>query len=215
MKRVIAINGGPRKNRNTVKLLRSALDGAESTGADTEWINLYDIDYKGCVSCFSCKTVENYRNGRCLLNDELSPVLVRVMNSDVLLIGSPIYFHDVTGVLRSFLERLLFMNLAYEKDNISVMEKKISCGVIYTMNVSEEMMLEFGYTHIFDLQMKSLKILRGEVSFITSCDTLQFDDYSRYHAPKYDVKQKKTHHETHFPEDLEKAFLLGKKLANG
>ncbi len=50
--KVIALNGSPRKNFNTGTLLKKALEGAESEGADTELINLYDLDYKGCNSCF-------------------------------------------------------------------------------------------------------------------------------------------------------------------
>ncbi|XWX63056.1 flavodoxin family protein [Desulfitobacterium sp. AusDCA] len=47
--KVIAINGSPRKNKNTATLLNKALEGAE-----TELIHLYDLNYKGCVSCFAC-----------------------------------------------------------------------------------------------------------------------------------------------------------------
>ena len=52
--KAIAINGSPRKKWNTAILLENALKGAESEGAETEIINLYDLDYKGCKSCFAC-----------------------------------------------------------------------------------------------------------------------------------------------------------------
>ena len=57
MKTVIAINGSPRKTWNTAMLLGHALEGAASKGAKTELVHLYDLDYKGCTSCFSCKLV--------------------------------------------------------------------------------------------------------------------------------------------------------------
>ncbi len=50
--KVIAINGSPRKRWNTATLLEKALEGAASQGAETELIHLYDIDFKGCTSCF-------------------------------------------------------------------------------------------------------------------------------------------------------------------
>ena len=53
--KVIAINGSPRKKWNTAILLEKALEGAASQGADTELVHLYDLDFKGCSSCFSCK----------------------------------------------------------------------------------------------------------------------------------------------------------------
>jgi len=48
MKKVIIINGSPRKNFNTAKLLKEAQKGAESVDADVEYYNLYDINFKGC-----------------------------------------------------------------------------------------------------------------------------------------------------------------------
>jgi len=58
--KVIALNGSPRKKWNTATLLKHALDGAASKGAETELIHLYDYNYKGCISCLhvSLKTVK-------------------------------------------------------------------------------------------------------------------------------------------------------------
>ena len=54
--KVMAFNGSPRKKKwNTVTLLKSALEGAASVGAETELVQLYDLDFSGCISCFSCK----------------------------------------------------------------------------------------------------------------------------------------------------------------
>ncbi|GAB6266704.1 MAG: hypothetical protein STSR0001_21510 [Methanothrix sp.] len=61
MGRVIAINGSPRKTWNTTTLLENALRGAESAGAKTELVHLYDLEYKGCTSCFACKLKDGKR----------------------------------------------------------------------------------------------------------------------------------------------------------
>jgi multimeric flavodoxin WrbA len=53
--KIMAINGSPRKEWNTATLLQKALEGAASQGATTELIDLYDLNYKGCISCFACK----------------------------------------------------------------------------------------------------------------------------------------------------------------
>lgn len=116
MKKVVAINGSPRKNGNTVILLQRALEGAASTGAETTLVNLCDLNYRGCISCFSCKRKDNSLHGRCAMRDGLSPVLDQVVGSDVLFLGTPIYVNNITGAMQSFLERLVFMNLSY--DNI-------------------------------------------------------------------------------------------------
>jgi len=53
--KVMAFNGSPRKTWNTATLLEKALEGAASKGAETELIHLYDLNYKGCISCLHAR----------------------------------------------------------------------------------------------------------------------------------------------------------------
>jgi multimeric flavodoxin WrbA len=56
--KVMALNGSPRKKKwNTITLLKEALKGDASVGAETELIQLYDLKFSGCISCFSCKRI--------------------------------------------------------------------------------------------------------------------------------------------------------------
>ena len=103
--RAMFFNGSPRKNWNTAKLLESAMEGARSAGAETELVNLYDIDFKGCKSCFACKLKNARTNGVCAIRDALRPVLERAASADVLVVGSPVYYSGITGVTHAFLER--------------------------------------------------------------------------------------------------------------
>ncbi len=65
--KVFAVNGSPRKNWNTAALLSKALEGAASLGAETELIHLYDLSFKGCVSCFTCKLRGGKSYGKCVV----------------------------------------------------------------------------------------------------------------------------------------------------
>ena len=143
--KVLAFNGSPRKKWNTATLLEKALEGAASQGAETELVHLYDLDFKGCTSCFACKLKGGKSYGKCAMNDGLTPVLDKLANADALLLGSPIYFGTVTGEMRSFMERLLFPYLTYTRPPGSLFERKISTAFIYTMNVSEDLMKEYHY----------------------------------------------------------------------
>ncbi|MCK4985328.1 MAG: flavodoxin family protein, partial [Desulfobacterales bacterium] len=137
--KVIAFNGSPRKKWNTATLLEKALEGAASQGAETELIHLYEIDFKGCISCFACKTKGGKSYGRCAVEDDLRPILKKVLQADAIILGSPIYFGTVSGEMRSFMERLLFPYRPYadERDpRQSLFPKKIPTGFIYTMNVT-------------------------------------------------------------------------------
>ena len=105
---IMAFNGSPRKDWNTANLLNKALEGAASKGATTELIHLYDLNYKGCISCFACKTKNGKSYGRCPVNDDLKDVFRKVEEVDAIILGSPIYFGRVSGEMASFLDRLLF-----------------------------------------------------------------------------------------------------------
>ena len=93
MKRIIIIDGGTRKNMNTAELLQSFAEGANSVGSDIEvkTVRLYDLNYKGCMSCMACKLKGKVSN-ICLFKDALTPILEEIAKADGLVLGSPIYF---------------------------------------------------------------------------------------------------------------------------
>ena len=129
MTNVIAINGSPRKTWNTATLLEHALKGAASAGAATELVHLYDLDFKGCTSCFSCKLKGGKSYGNCAMQDGLTPVLEKIRDADALIMGSPIYVGTPTGEMRSFLERLVFPYLVYDQKRSTLFPKKIRPGL--------------------------------------------------------------------------------------
>ncbi|AAK80473.1 multimeric flavodoxin WrbA [Clostridium acetobutylicum] len=206
---IIGINGSPRKNGNTIEMLKSALDGAKAQGAETELINLYDYNYKGCVSCFSCKLKGGRSYGKCALKDDLKPILEKIEKADAFILASPIYFGMVTGEMRSFMERLLFQYLVYDKDHSSLFNRKIKTGFIYTMNVPETYLDSVGYNKLFESNEATLKRIFGASEYILSTDTYQFDDYSKYEASMFDVEAKKKRREEVFPEDCKRAYEMG------
>ena len=209
---MIAINGSPRKNWNTDNLLNEAIKGAASKGAKTEIINLYDLTYKGCISCFACK-----RKGvvleQCSVKDGLFPVLEKIRHAEALIVGSPIYFSCVTGETRSFLERLLFPYISYDQKPSSF-GSKIKTAFIYTMNVPEVYLESTGYRKMFDDNQKLLERIFGNSEYLVSTETYQFDDYSRYASSMFDVEQRKLRHETVFKDDLRKAYEMGIRMVS-
>ena len=96
MKKIIIIDGGPRKNMNTAKLLQRFAEGAKSAGSDVEvkTVRLYDLDYRGCMSCMACK-LKGKASNICRFKDALTPVLEEIAQADGLVLGSPIYFGEV------------------------------------------------------------------------------------------------------------------------
>lgn len=217
MPRVIAFNGSPRKQWNTATLLDSALQGAAEAGADTELVHLYDVDFKGCVSCFACKTRANARTGRCFYRDGLTPALELVKDADALVFGSPIYLGAETGEMRSFLERLVFPYITYTESHESVFPRRIPVGLIYTMNVPEEAVAGgvFPIGQHLELMENFLGRTFGSAESLYCCDTLQFDDYGKMYAPVFDAAAKARRREEVFPHDCARARDLGRRLAQG
>lgn len=208
--KVTAINGSPRKKWNTAQLLEEALKGAGSVGAETTLVNLYDLTYKGCISCFGCK-----RKGavpcHCYLKDDLSPVLETVLRSDVLLLGSPIYFGNITGAMRGFLERLSFITMSYDDYSAQVFPGHIDSAFFFTMNVGEANMAM--YEPMMNSTVSLLSKLGGSTEKYAAVNTLQFDDYSKYHAASFDEAEKIAYHKRQFPKDKAAAFEIGLRLA--
>ena len=209
--KVLAINGSPRKQWNTATLLNKALEGASSKGADTELINLYDLNFVGCTSCFSCKLKNGKSYGHCGFKDEISPVLERIENVDVLILGSPIYLGTVTGVMRSFLERLIFPYLVYDTDRTSLFPKKLPVGFIYTMGANENFIKALSIDKHVELNEMILGRIFGLSESLLVTDTYQFDDYSKY-VNSFDVEDKTKRRREVFPIDCEKAYDLGVKF---
>ncbi|WNY24603.1 flavodoxin family protein [Methanolapillus millepedarum] len=206
----IAINASPRKNHNTATILKHALDGAASAGATVETIHLYDLNYKGCTSCFACKRKDDKNPGHCAMKDDLTPILEKIRDADVLLLGSPIYIWDVTGEMRSFMERLIFPNLSYE--NLNPSSKKLQSAFFFTMNMPKDAAQI--YTGVFEANTKIFeRAFAGRAEILAVYDTYQFNDYSKYAAARFDESHKAKVKAEQFPKDCAAAFEIGKKLA--
>lgn len=213
--KILAFNGSPRKEWNTATLLKKALEGAASQGAETELVHLYDLNYKGCTSCFACKVKDGKSYGRCAAKDELEPLLKKVEEADAIFLGSPIYFGNLSGEMRSLMERLLFPYLMYSKVTPpTLFPKKVYTGFIYTMNVPEEALKFVKYDEIFANNERVFKmIFQGEAETLYSADTYQFADYSKVVADAINVEAKVKRHDEVFPVDCSKAYEMGVRFA--
>ena len=131
--KTIILNGSPRKNWNTAQLLQEARRGAEDAGQVVEDFDLYDLNFTGCRSCLACKRKDIPDPCRCYWQDDLTSLLEQVWKADRLILGSPIYYGEPTGVLRCFLERLVFPVMSYN-DYSSIYTGHTDVDIFLTMN---------------------------------------------------------------------------------
>lgn len=209
--RTLALNGSPRKCWNTAQLLESALSGAREAGSQTEMFHLFDYNYKGCISCFGCKR-RNSKLCHCYFKDGLSPILEKILQTDILLLGSPIYFGDVTGQMRNLLERLGFITLTYDNPQQQIFPGRIDSAFFYTMNVPATLAKNYGYEALFQRQLLPLQRLGGNSQYYAAYNTLQFDDYSQYRCSYFNAAEKERSRQEDFPKDLEAAYQIGFQL---
>jgi len=210
--KLIAVCGSARKQGNTSKMLHQVIEGAKSAGAETEFVNLFDLDYKDCISCYACKLKGRKSFGHCTLNDELKPLLECIEQSDVIVLGSPVYYGNLSGQMRSFTDRLLFQYLDYGAKGTGPKPKNFKTALIATMNVNDEIYVKRGFRDTLVNFSEMIAHTLGSCELLTLMDTILFDDYSKYVYLMADKEEKSNRAEKISAGDLQKAFDLGVRL---
>jgi multimeric flavodoxin WrbA len=100
--RVLAIHGSPRSVRSqTRKVADWVLSGAREAGAETELVDLADLQIVPCTACESCSL-----DGTCVHADDVADLFARMLDADALVLASPVYVDNVTGQMKVFIDRL-------------------------------------------------------------------------------------------------------------
>lgn len=204
--KIVAVNGGPRKNCNTAQLLDSFLEGvrAAAPDAEIEVIHLYDYLYTGCKSCFACQLTANRNDLGCRVKDSITDLLKDTFLADGIVFASPIYYLNVTAQLRAFWERLLYPGYS---------PKETPTTVIYTMNMTEEQEQHYAASPLQIIDMYLTNCFGMPPETIHSYNTFQFNDRPALNeAFRKSAEEKKKRRETQFPIDLRNAFAAGQRL---
>ena len=209
MKKIIIIDGGPRKNFNTASMLQKFAEGATSVSdkIEVKTVRLYGLDYKGCMSCMACK-VKGKASNVCKFKDALTPVLEEIAEADGLVLGSPIYFGDVTGQMRTFLERLAFPWLSYNDYSMTA-PKRMPVVLMETMNGLPDRNNSQGYGSMEYCIQTAL----GEPEHLVAYNTYQVKNYERFELASFSEEAKRQWRDEHWEQDLQKAFEAGKQMA--
>lgn len=99
--KVVVILGSPRKKGTSTRIALSFAEEAEKRGAQVKTHSLNKMNYKGCQGCDSCKT----RSEACVLKDDLTEVLGDLADSDLAVLATPVYYWDVSGQFKCFIDR--------------------------------------------------------------------------------------------------------------
>ena len=106
--KVIGFNGSPRKNGNTGILIRTVFNELEKEGIETELVQLSHKKIHGCIACYKC--VEN-KDQRCAIDDDMANEYIeKITQAQGVVLGSPVYFMDVTPEMKALIDRVGFVS---------------------------------------------------------------------------------------------------------
>jgi len=98
--KTLGIFGSPRKGGNTDVLLEEALKGAEKEGADVERLHIADFHITPCIECLQC-----LQKGECVIQDDMQKIYPKLLESDIIILASPIFFYGITAWAKALVDR--------------------------------------------------------------------------------------------------------------
>ncbi|MBN1215908.1 MAG: flavodoxin family protein [Candidatus Lokiarchaeota archaeon] len=113
MKKILGIIGSPRKKGNTFELVSKILEGSKSIGAETDIIYLGDLKISECDGCHSC-----WKGLECAKKDDMNEIYPKIINSDIIIFGTPVYWYGPTALIKAFLDRFVFFNCPDNRNKI-------------------------------------------------------------------------------------------------
>ena len=113
MKKVLGIMGSPRRNGNTHILVSKILEGAESEGARGDILFLNDLAIKECNGCHTC-----WEGKDCSKDDDMNGIYPRIIESDAIIFGTPVYWYGPTALMKVFIDRFVYFNCPENREKI-------------------------------------------------------------------------------------------------
>jgi len=122
--KVVAFNGSPRKDGNTTILINHVFRELEKEGVETELVQLSGKKIHGCIACYKC--FEN-KDQRCAVKDDIANECIeKMIKAEGIILGSPVYFTDVTAEMKALIDRAGFVSMA----NGGMYKNKVGATVV-------------------------------------------------------------------------------------
>ena len=104
-KKIMIINGSPRKKGNTATVIKWVVSGAQEAGAEIEIVDAVLLENKndGCIGCRNCQKSDYYR---CVIKDETSSLIARILEKDMVVFATPIYFGSFPAQMKRLIDRM-------------------------------------------------------------------------------------------------------------
>jgi len=103
--KILGLSCSPRKSGNTAILLEEALSGAQQEGAETELFSVSGKDIRPCDGCWAC-----FGTGDCHIKDDMQALLLKKVEADGIIFGTPVYVYSMTGQAKTIMDRMLALS---------------------------------------------------------------------------------------------------------
>ena len=107
-KKVVVLSTSLRANSNSELLAKSFVEGTKDAGNEVEYISLKNKNIRFCIGCLACQ-----KTGSCVIKDDVAKIMDSVLNADVVVWATPIYYYEMSGQMKALIDRL---NPMYSKD---------------------------------------------------------------------------------------------------
>lgn len=126
MKRIVILNGAPKRNGNTAALIREFKAAAEGAGNEVTEFYLHSMNIKGCLDCQGCARKNPGDPHPCVQQDDMNQIYEAYAEADVIVFASPVYWFTITGTLKTAVDRLYAIQRnhgfdAAKKDTVFIM----------------------------------------------------------------------------------------------
>jgi multimeric flavodoxin WrbA len=122
--KIVAFNGSPRKGGNTERYLQGVLEPLREAGHETELVQVGGNLVRGCTGCMGCR---KKGDGRCVFDDDAMNGWIEAMReADAVVIGSPVYFSDLTSETKALIDRAGYALRGMAENPLS---RKVGAGV--------------------------------------------------------------------------------------
>lgn len=101
-KKVLVLSGSPRKNGNSDMLCDAFIKGAENSGHLAEKILIQNKKISPCLACYGCRNTH-----LCVQKDDMRDILEKMVQADVIVLATPVYFYSLSGQLKTLIDRTL------------------------------------------------------------------------------------------------------------
>ncbi|MBQ3405293.1 MAG: flavodoxin family protein [Oscillospiraceae bacterium] len=106
MKKIMILNGSPRKNGKTASLIKAFIEGAESSGNEIVKFDVAHMDIHGCLGCMACESKPKDDPNNCAIKDDMNQIYGAIMDCDVIVLASPVFWWGPTSQLKAAVDRL-------------------------------------------------------------------------------------------------------------